>query len=61
MLGPLKLAEKSWEVITNEGETVLPNVFYADRSQNELISGSPRRARLHRHDPTNPVEQLYDW
>lgn len=53
MLGPLKLAEKSWEVITNEGETVLPNVFYADRSQNELISGSPRRARLHRHDPTN--------
>ncbi len=32
-----KLAEKPWEVISSKGETVLPNVFYADRSQNEQI------------------------
>lgn len=32
-----KLAEKPWEVISNKGETYLPNVFYADASQNEQI------------------------
>ena len=32
-----KLVEKPWEVISNKGETFLPNVFYADASQNEQI------------------------
>ena len=32
-----QLAEKPWEVISNHGETYLPNVFYADASQNEQI------------------------
>lgn len=32
-----KLEEKPWEVISNKGETYLPNVFYADASQNEQI------------------------
>ena len=32
-----KLAEKPWEVISNKGETYLPNVFYADASENEQI------------------------
>lgn len=32
-----KLAEKPWEVVSNKGETYLPNVFYADASQNEQI------------------------
>src|SRR5438045_3226979 len=32
-----KLLEKPWEVVSNKGETYLPNVFYADASQNEQI------------------------
>lgn len=32
-----QLVEKPWEVISNKGETFLPNVFYADASQNEQI------------------------
>lgn len=32
-----QLAEKPWEVVSNKGETYLPNVFYADASQNEQI------------------------
>ncbi len=32
-----KLAEKPWEVVSNKGETYLPNVFYADASQNEQV------------------------
>lgn len=32
-----KLEEKPWEVISNKGETYLPNVFYADASENEQI------------------------
>lgn len=32
-----QLAEKPWEIISNKGETYLPNVFYADASQNEQI------------------------
>lgn len=32
-----KLAEKPWEVVSNKGETLLPNVFYADASENEQI------------------------
>jgi hypothetical protein len=32
-----QLVEKPWEVISNKGETYLPNVFYADASQNEQI------------------------
>ncbi|MBX3192895.1 MAG: metallophosphoesterase [Labilithrix sp.] len=32
-----KLVEKPWEVISNKGETYLPNVFYADASENEQI------------------------
>jgi hypothetical protein len=32
-----KLEEKPWEVVSNKGETYLPNVFYADASQNEQI------------------------
>lgn len=32
-----KLAEMPWEVISNKGETYLPDVFYADASQNEQI------------------------
>ena len=32
-----QLAEKPWEVISNKGETYLPNVFYADASENEQI------------------------
>lgn len=36
--GPVdKLAERAWEVVSNKGETYLPNVFYADPSQNEQI------------------------
>jgi len=31
------LAEKPWEVVSNKGETYLPNVFYADPSENEQI------------------------
>lgn len=29
--------ELPWEVVTEQGETVLPNVYYADRSQNEQV------------------------
>ena len=32
-----QLVEKPWEVISNKGETFLPNVFYVDASQNEQI------------------------
>lgn len=32
-----KLAEKPWEIISSKGETVLPNVFYADDVENEQI------------------------
>lgn len=32
-----KLEEKPWEVVSNKGETYLPNVFYADSSENEQI------------------------
>ena len=32
-----ELTEKPWEVVSNKGETYLPNVFYADASQNEQI------------------------
>jgi hypothetical protein len=32
-----KLAEKPWEIISSKGETVLPNVFYADDIENEQI------------------------
>ncbi|AKU99005.1 hypothetical protein AKJ09_05669 [Labilithrix luteola] len=32
-----QLVEKPWEIISNKGETYLPNVFYADASQNEQI------------------------
>ena len=32
-----KLTEKPWEVVSNKGETYLPNVFYADASENEQI------------------------
>ena len=32
-----QLVEKPWEVVSNKGETFLPNVFYADASQNEQI------------------------
>jgi hypothetical protein len=32
-----KLAERPWEVISNKGETYLPNVFYADAAENEQI------------------------
>lgn len=32
-----QLAEKPWEVISKKGETLLPDVFYADASQNEQI------------------------
>jgi len=32
-----QLAEKPWEVVSNKGETLLPNVFYADPSENEQI------------------------
>lgn len=32
-----QLEEKPWEIISNKGETYLPNVFYADASQNEQI------------------------
>jgi hypothetical protein len=32
-----QLAEKPWEVVSNKGETYLPNVFYADASENEQI------------------------
>jgi hypothetical protein len=32
-----KLAEKPWEVISKKGETYLPNVFYAEPSENEQI------------------------
>ena len=32
-----KLSEKPWEVISNKGETYLPDVFYADASQNEQV------------------------
>ncbi|MBX3220807.1 MAG: metallophosphoesterase [Labilithrix sp.] len=32
-----KLSEKPWEVVSNKGETYLPNVFYADASENEQI------------------------
>ncbi|MBS2018157.1 MAG: metallophosphoesterase [Deltaproteobacteria bacterium] len=31
------LSEKPWEVVSKKGETLLPNVFYADASQNEQI------------------------
>jgi hypothetical protein len=29
--------EKPWEIVSNKGETYLPNVFYADASENEQI------------------------
>ncbi|RYZ64947.1 MAG: hypothetical protein EOP08_07965, partial [Proteobacteria bacterium] len=29
--------ELPWEVVTEQGETVLPNVYYADASQNEQV------------------------
>lgn len=32
-----QLAERPWEIVSNKGETYLPNVFYADASQNEQI------------------------
>ncbi|MBX3212150.1 MAG: hypothetical protein KF850_08970 [Labilithrix sp.] len=32
-----RLSEKPWEVVSNKGETYLPNVFYADASENEQI------------------------
>jgi len=32
-----KLEEKPWEIVSNKGETYLPNVFYADASQNEQV------------------------
>lgn len=32
-----KLAERPWEVVSNKGETYLPNVFYADPCENEQI------------------------
>jgi Calcineurin-like phosphoesterase len=32
-----KLTEKPWEVVSNKGETYLPNVFYAEASENEQI------------------------
>ena len=32
-----KLAEKPWEIVSNKGETFVPNVFYADPSENEQI------------------------
>lgn len=32
-----QLEEKPWEIISRKGETYLPNVFYADASQNEQI------------------------
>jgi len=32
-----QLAEKPWEVISKKGETYLPNVFYAEPSENEQI------------------------
>ncbi|HEY8080385.1 MAG TPA: hypothetical protein VIF62_39920, partial [Labilithrix sp.] len=32
-----QLAEKPWEVVSNKGETYLPNVFYADAPLNEQI------------------------
>jgi hypothetical protein len=32
-----KLAEKPWEIVSNKGETYLPNVFYADAVENEQI------------------------
>ena len=34
---PPDLTEKPWEVVSNKGETYLPNVFYADASENEQI------------------------
>jgi hypothetical protein len=32
-----QLIEKPWEVVSNKGETYLPDVFYADPSENEQI------------------------
>lgn len=32
-----QLEEKPWEIVSNKGETYLPNVFYADASENEQI------------------------
>jgi hypothetical protein len=32
-----RLAEQPWEILSNKGETYLPNVFYADASENEQI------------------------
>ena len=32
-----KYVAEPWEIISNKGETYLPNVFYADASQNEQI------------------------
>jgi hypothetical protein len=32
-----QLEEKPWEIISNKGETYLPNVFYADAAENEQI------------------------
>jgi len=32
-----KLAEKPWEVVSGKGETLVPNVFYADAAENEQI------------------------
>ena len=31
------LAEGPWEILSNKGETYLPNVFYADASQNQQL------------------------
>jgi hypothetical protein len=32
-----QLSEKPWEILSNKGETYVPNVFYADPSENEQI------------------------
>lgn len=32
-----RLSEKPWEIISNKGETYVPNVFYADAAENEQI------------------------
>lgn len=32
-----QLVERPWEIISNKGETYLPNVFYADPSENEQL------------------------
>ena len=34
---PKALVERPWEIVSNKGETFLPNVFYAEPSENEQI------------------------